>query len=181
MNNTSIYTMSTKSSFNIVPVRTAEDLKAIVNLFRMYAESLSIDLTFQDFENEMATMPGKYVPPTGELLLARNSQGEPVGCVALRALGSSNYGCCEMKRLYTVPAARSTGIGKALVITILDIARTLGYEEIKLDTLPTMEAAIGLYKKVGFVETEAYYDTPLAETIFLVCSLQNSDRLTVRL
>ncbi|CAF0741615.1 unnamed protein product [Adineta steineri] len=124
-------------------------------------------------------MPGKYAPPTGELLLARNSQGEPIGCVALRALGSSNSGCCEMKRLYILPTARGLGLGRALVIAILDIAHTLGYDEIKLDTLPSMEAAIGLYKKVGFVETEAYYDTPLAETIFLARSLKNFDGLTL--
>ncbi|CAF0718609.1 unnamed protein product [Adineta steineri] len=126
-------------------------------------------------------MPGKYAPPTGELLLARNSQGEPIGCVALRALGSSNSGCCEMKRLYILPTARGLGLGRALVIAILDIAYTLGYDEIKLDTLPSMEAAIGLYKKVGFVETEAYYDTPLAETIFLARSLKNFDGLTLAL
>ena len=168
--------MSAKSSFSIAPVRTTEELEAIVNLFRTYAESLGVDLTFQDFENEMATIPGKYAPPTGELLLARNNQGEPIGCVALRALGPSDSGCCEMKRLYISPAVR--GFGRALITGILDIARTLGYKEIKLDTLPSMEAAIGLYKKAGFVETEAYYDTPLAETIFLACSLGNCNGLT---
>lgn len=173
--------MSIKPSFNIVPVRTAEDLKATINLFRTYAESLGIDLTFQDFDNEMATMPGKYAPPTGELLLARNAQGEPIGCVALRALESSDSTCCEMKRLYTLPTVRGLGVGKALVTAILDIACNLKYEEIKLDTLPGMEAAIGLYKKAGFVETEAYYDTPLVETIFLTRSLKHFDGLTIPL
>jgi GNAT superfamily N-acetyltransferase len=170
--------MSTKPSFNIAPVRTPEDLEATVDLFHIYVKSLGIDLTFQDFENEIAAMPGKYAPPTGELLLARNSQGDPIGCVALSALGPSDSGCCEMKRLYTLPAVRGLGIGRALIIAILDIARTLEYKEIKLDTLPSMETAIGLYKKAGFVETEAYYDTPLAETIFLACSLKNFDGLT---
>lgn len=167
--------MSTKSSFSIAPVRTAEELEAIVNLFRTYAESLGVDLTFQDFENEMVTMPGKYAPPTGELLLARNTHGVPIGCVALRALGPSDSGCCEMKRLYISPAARGFGIGRALITDILDLAHTLDYKEIKLDTLPSMEVAIGLYKKAGFVETEAYYDTPLTETIFLARSLKNSN------
>ena len=170
--------MSTKPSFNIVPVRTAEDLEATVDLFRRYVESLGIDLTFQDFENEMATMPGKYAPPTGELLLARNTQGEAIGCVALRALGPSGSGGCEMKRLYTLPAVRGLGIGRALITGILDIACTLGYLEIKLDTLPYMEVAIGLYKEAGFVETEAYYDTPLVGTVFLACSLTNPDGRT---
>ena len=82
--------MSTNLSFDIVPVRTIDDLEATVNLFRAYAKSLDIDLAFQDFENEMATMPGKYAPPTGEILLARNSQREPIGCVALRPLGSAD-------------------------------------------------------------------------------------------
>ena len=171
--------MSTKSPFSIVPVRTAEDLEATVNLFRTYAESLGIDLTFQNFENEMATMPGKYAPPTGELLLARKSQGEPIGCVGLRALGPLDSRCCEMKRLYTVPAVRGLGIGKALVTVVLGIACNLGYEEIKLDTLPDMDAAIGLYKRAGFEETEAYYDTPLAETIFLTRSLKNFNEFKV--
>ncbi|UJR17246.1 hypothetical protein I4U23_004141 [Adineta vaga] len=164
--------MSNNSLFNIVPVRSIEDLEATVNLFRSYAESLGINLAFQNFENEMATMPGKYIPPTGELLLARDLQGEPIGCVGLRTLGSSGSRCCEMKRLYILPKARGFGVGKALVKAILDTARTLGYHEIKLDTLPNMEAAIGLYKKLGFVETKAYYDTPLEETIFLVRSLR---------
>ena len=165
--------MCTKSSFNITSVRPVEDLEATINLFRAYAESLNIDLAFQDFENEMATMPGKYAPPTGELLLARNSQGEPIGSVGLRPFGPLGSGCCEMKRLYTVPTVRGFGVGKALVTTILDIARTLGYEEIKLDMLPNMDAAIELYKQVGFVETEAYYDTPITETIFLTRSLKD--------
>lgn len=170
--------MSTKSSFSIAPVRTTEDLEATVDLFRTYVESLGIDLTFQDFENEIKSLPEKYAPPTGELLLARNFQGEPIGCVALRALCPSGSGCCEMKRLYTVPAVRGLGIGRALITAILDIAYTLGYEEIKLDTLPNMVAAMELYKKAGFIETEAYYDTPHAGTIFLVRSLKKSDELT---
>ena len=164
--------MSTNLSFDIVPVRAIDDLEATVNLFRAYAKSLDIDLAFQDFENEMATMPGKYAPPTGEILLARNSQREPIGCVALRPLGSADSRCCEMKRLYTLPSVRGLGLGKALVIEILNIARSLEYEKIMLDTLPTMKAAIGLYKQVGFVETDAYYDTPIKETVFFVCLLK---------
>ncbi|CAF0952092.1 unnamed protein product [Adineta ricciae] len=164
--------MSTQPSFNITPVRTADDLEATISLFHTYVKSLGVDLTFQDFENEMATMPGKYVPPAGELLLARSSQGEPIGCVALRALGSVGSGCCEMKRLYTLPDVRGVGVGKALVLAILEVARCLQYDEIKLDTLPSMKSAIGLYKKLGFVETEPYYNTPLEGTIFLTLSLR---------
>ena len=167
--------MNQKPSFSIVSVRTTEDLAATVDLFRAYAKSLGIDLTFQGFEDELAGMPGKYAPPTGELLLARNAQGKPVGCVGLRALGPSDDRCCEMKRLYMLPSARGLGIGKALVEKILDSARKLGYKEIKLDTLPTMEAALSLYRKAGFVQVGAYYDSPLQETIFLACSLDDTD------
>jgi GNAT superfamily N-acetyltransferase len=173
--------MCTKLSFNITPVRTVEDLEATINLFRAYAESLDIDLAFQNFENEMATMPEKYAPPTGELLLARNSEGEPISCLGLRPFEPSGSDCCEMKRLYTLPTVRGFVVGKALVITILDIARTLGYKEIKLDILPSMEVAIGLYKQVGFVETEAYYDTPIVETIFLVRSPKDFETQTPEL
>lgn len=165
--------MNKETPFSIVRVRTREDLKDIADLFRKYARSLDIDLTFQGFEEELAGLPGKYALPTGELLLARNSQGEPVGCVGLRALGPDDGRCCEMKRLYTIPRARGIGIGWTLVTMILDIARTLGYEEIKLDTLSSMESALSLYKKAGFVEIGAYYDTPLQNTVFLACSLVN--------
>lgn len=163
--------MNTELPFRIVPVRTTVDLEATIELFRKYARSLDIDLAFQAFEDELAGMPGKYSPPNGELLLARNTQGEPIGCVGLRVLGSSDKRCCEMKRLYTLPNVRGIGVGQALVDTILHIARELGYEEIKLDTLPSMESALSLYRKVGFRETEAYYDTPIQGTVFLAYSL----------
>lgn len=148
----------------IRPVRTREDLAAAVELFRLYARSLEIDLAYQGFEDELAVLPGKYAPPEGEILLARGSTGEPLGCIALRPLSEQ---VCEMKRLYVDPASRGIGVGKALVEAIIDVSRKAGYREMRLDTLDTMDAAIGLYRSFGFVFTSAYYDTPVANTVFM--------------
>jgi GNAT superfamily N-acetyltransferase len=154
-----------ETCFQINPVRSTDDLAATVRLFEVYASSLGIDLSYQDFEAEMAAMPGKYAPPTGELLLARDNRGEPVGCVGLRPLLIE--GCCEMKRLYVSPHGRGLGLGKALVGAIISEAKRIGYREMLLDTLPTMASAIALYKGLGFAPTQAHYDTPIAGTIFL--------------
>jgi putative acetyltransferase len=113
----------------------------------------------------MDSMPGKYSPPGGALLLARNDTHEAIGCVALRPLLLD--GCCEMKRLYVAPSGRGTGVGKALATATIEEARKLGYRSIRLDTLPTMESAQALYRNLGFKEIKAYYDTPLEGTVFL--------------
>ncbi len=154
-----------EDSFQIKPARSATDLEAIARLFKAYATSLGIDLTFQDFTTELATLPGKYKPPDGELLLAHDIHGQAVGCVALRALQPA--GCCEMKRLYVSLEGRGLGLGKGLIDAIVNEAVRIGYREMRLDTLPTMTAAIALYGKAGFVPIEPYYDTPLEETVFL--------------
>lgn len=158
--------MSAESSFQITPVRTAADFAAIITLFRTYATWLELDLAFQGFDAEMASMPGKYSPSTGgELLLARDTgTSKAIGCVALRALTPT---VCEMKRLYVAPEGRGTGLGKALIRRAIEVATARRYEQMRLDTLPKMAAAQGLYKKYGFVEIEQYYETPLKETVFL--------------
>lgn len=161
--------MAEQSSFVITPVRSQPDLQDTIALFYEYAQSLGFDLSFQDFDGEMAAMPGKYTPPTGELLLARNWSGGAIGCVALRPLGL--HGVCEMKRLYVPPAGRGTGVGTALAVKIIEIAAKLGYSEMRLDTLPSMKAAIGLYERFGFVDIEAYYTTPMEGTRFLSLKL----------
>ena len=151
--------------FQIGPARSSLDLDAVGGLFDAYAASLAIDLSFQDFAAERATLPGRYAPPSGRLLLARNLQGEPVGCVGLRAIEPE--GCCEMKRLYVPPAGRGLGVGRALTNAIVAEAERIGYREMRLDTLPTMVAAVALYRAAGFVPIPAYYETPIAGTIFL--------------
>jgi ribosomal protein S18 acetylase RimI-like enzyme len=159
------------AQFHIVPASDAADLSAAASLFRAYAASLPIDLAYQDFEAELAALPGKYAPPSGALLLARWADGEAIGCVALRAIEPE--GCCEMKRLYVSPEGRGLGLGRALVTAILAEAVQLGYREIRLDTLPTMTGALALYRKAGFEPAAPYYDTPIAGTVFLAKRLSS--------
>src|SRR4051794_5600290 len=152
-------------TFQITPVRSAVDLDVTARLFNAYASALGIDLSYQDFATELATLPGKYAAPAGELLLARDLRGEPLGCVALRPINPP--GCCEMKRLYVSRNGRGLGLGRALVDAIIGEAARIGYHEIRLDTLPSMVEAIALYRKAGFIPIEPYYDTPVPGTIFL--------------
>ena len=114
-------------------------------------------------------MPGKYAPPAGELLLARYSNGTPVGCVGLRPIDPQ--GCCEMKRLYVSPEVRGFGLGERLVDAVVKEAERIGYREMRLDTLPSMTGAIALYRKFGFEPIEPYYETPVIGTIFMRRSL----------
>lgn len=151
--------------FRIGPVRTAADIEATARLFGAYASSLGVDLGFQGFAAELASLPGKYAAPAGELLLARDRHGEGVGCVGLRPMAPE--GCCEMKRLYVSPRGRGMGLGRALVEAILAEAVRIGYREMRLDTLPFMAEAIALYRKAGFQPIEPYYDTPVPGMIFL--------------
>jgi ribosomal protein S18 acetylase RimI-like enzyme len=161
--------MAARIPFQITPVRSRGDLDAAARLFVAYADSLGIDLAFQGFAAEMQCLPGKYSPPAGELLLARDPGGVPVGCVALRPIAPP--GCCEMKRLYVSAEGRGAGLGQALVDAILVVASRLGYREMRLDTLPSMTSALALYRKAGFFPIAGYYETPLAGTIFLARSL----------
>jgi ribosomal protein S18 acetylase RimI-like enzyme len=154
-----------RPAFQIAPVRTPADLDATIELFRAYAASLDIDLAYQDFEGEMAAMPGKYAPPAGELLLARDIDGKAVGCAGLRPLDTS--GCCEMKRLFVRPEGRGSGVGQALVDALVEVAERVGYREMRLDTLPSMRGAQTLYRKLGFEVIEPYYNTPVAGTLFM--------------
>jgi hypothetical protein len=100
--------MNEQSSFRIAPVRTANDFASTVKLFRAYASSVDVDLSYQNFEAEMEAMPGQYAPPAGELLLARDSDGTPMGCVGLGPI--EPHGCCEMKRLYVSPESRISAV-----------------------------------------------------------------------
>lgn len=158
--------------FTIQPLRSSIALEAAVQLFQAYADSLDVDLAYQDFATELSTLPGKYAPPDGELLLAWDWAGQALGCVALRPL--SVPGVCEMKRLYVLPQARGLGVGQALIKAIIQQARRMGYHRMCLDTLPSMARAIALYQKLGFVSIAPHYDSPVSDTLFLGLELDEA-------
>ena len=148
--------------------RTLEDLAQVRRLFRAYADWLAVDLCFQGFERELAELPGCYAPPSGRLLIARVG-GDVVGCVGLRPL---EPGVCEMKRLWVEPGFGGHGIGRALAESIVAAAREIGYERMRLDTLPErMPAAQHLYRSLGFREIPPYYDNPLPGVTMLELAL----------
>jgi len=144
---------------------TAEDIPTLRELFREYEAELPFDLSFQNFEDELASLPGRYASPTGRLLLAV-SGGDPVGCVALRQIGD---GTCEMKRLFVRPAFRGQGIGQALAEAIVEEARRIGYKRMRLDTV--LEPAKGLYRSMGFYEIPPYQDVPIPGVVFMELEL----------
>ena len=151
----------------IRPALLPRDLDVVRGLFREYAASLGVDLGFQDFDAELAGLPGKYAPPAGRLLLAWHD-GQPLGCVALRPLDADG---CEMKRLYVRPQARGEGLGRQLAERICREARAAGYARICLDTLPAMAAAQSLYRDLGFVAVEPYVFNPIPGARFLALDL----------
>jgi len=139
-------------------------------LFAEYAASLDVDLGFQDFETELASLPGAYVSPAGALLLAEQER-QVVGCVALRPLEPPLV--AELKRLYVRPAGRGQGAGAALTNAILAWAREAGYERVRLDTLPSMGQAQALYRQLGFREIPAYRHNPVPGSMFMELDLRD--------
>jgi ribosomal protein S18 acetylase RimI-like enzyme len=154
--------MSGGLEFAIAPARGDEDIAAAARLFREYQIALGVDLRFQGFEEELATLPGRYAPPRGEILIARAGRAN-AGIIAVRPFDGAPD-TCEMKRLYVRPAFRSARLGRRLAEAVLDEARRIGYRRMLLDTLAEMGAAQALYRALGFTETDAYYDTPLPGT-----------------
>jgi putative acetyltransferase len=136
----------------------AGDIETVRTLFSEYQQGLGVSLCFQDFESELAGLPGKYANPEGCILLAE-ADGRPAGVVALRSLVGDTV--AEMKRLYVRPSARGRGLGRRLASAIVDEARKRRYEALRLDTLPHLTEAIELYRAMGFVEIPAYNDNPL--------------------
>jgi ribosomal protein S18 acetylase RimI-like enzyme len=136
-------------------------------LFREYADSLGVDLCFQNFDEELASLPGEYGSPRGCLLVAQ-VDGSWAGCCALRALDAADYtNAAEMKRLYVRPAYRRLGLGRWLAEGVLDAARSMGYSNVLLDTLNDMESARALYQELGFEEIPPYYFNPIAGAHYL--------------
>lgn len=140
-------------------------------IFQEYADSLNIDLEFQDFESEIADLPGEYAPPRGQLLLA-TVDGAVAGCCALRPIDDCDYAnAAEMKRLYVRKEFRGLGLGRQLTEAILDSARLAGYDHVLLDTLDDMESARALYTDLGFEHIAPYYHNPVAGAHYLKVSL----------
>lgn len=151
----------------IVPVRSAWLLEQARYLFQEYATQIGIDLSFQNFEQELANLPAGYEPPEGCLLLAL-AGGEAAGCVAVRRL---EQGVCEMKRLYVRPRFRGLRVGRALAEAAVDEARRIGYERMRLDTLPSMARARELYLSLGFEEVAPYRFNPVEGTVYMELKL----------
>jgi putative acetyltransferase len=155
----------------LVPAEGDEAIAQVRGLFREYAGSLAIDLCFQNFEHELATLPGEYAAPHGALLLAL-VDGEPAGCVGMRPLPEADHAnACEMKRLYVRRAFRRFGLGRLLTQALMDLATQAGHSCMLLDTLDDMEAARGLYASLGFVEIPPYYYNPIPGAHYLKVEL----------
>lgn len=162
-------------AIRIAPATGAEQIGFVRELFLDYARSLQIDLAFQDFEQELAALPGKYAAPRGALLLAWVGDA-PAGCIAMRGLELAEHpNACEMKRLYARPAFRGLGLGKRLALALLDAARSAGYAAMLLDTLAEMRSARSLYHELGFVEIARYYDNPLPGARYLKLDLRRGN------
>jgi len=149
---------------NFIEAQSADEIREARQLFQQYEADLGISLCFQNFSQEVANLPGEYAPPDGRLLLIRD-EDTTAGCIALRKIGEC---LCEMKRLYVRPEFRGRGVGRMLTERIIEEARKLNYDRMRLDTLPgRMENAIKLYRSLGFQEVPAYYHNPVPEAIYM--------------
>jgi ribosomal protein S18 acetylase RimI-like enzyme len=152
-----------------VQVSSEQEINLARQLFREYEKWIDVDLCFQSFEKELASLPGSYAPESGRLLLAYSDQ-ELAGCIALRRISDET---CEMKRLFLRPEFHGRGLGRTLAEKIISEAREMGYFRMRLDTIPgKMDKAIALYRSLGFKKIPPYYDNPVAGATFMELSLR---------
>jgi carbonic anhydrase len=161
----------TAISLRILTAADPAALEQVRQFFRNYAGWLGVDLCFQNFDQEMASLPGAYAAPQGRLFFAEVG-GQPAGCVGVRPVPGTE-GHCELKRLYVEPDMRGHGVGHALALAAIRAAKAIGYRRMLLDTLPAMRIAVKIYRELGFVEAPAYYQTPIEGTQFLALDLDN--------
>ena len=152
----------------IVEANTVDLIAKVKELFQEYAESLGFDLGFQGFDQELDNFPGQYSPPMGRLFLAL-SENQPMGCVGLR---SFEKGLCEIKRLYVRPDCRGRKAGRLLAEAAIKAGKDMGYEIMRLDTLPSMESANILYKSLGFRQIEPYRHNPIKGAVYMELNLR---------
>jgi len=157
---------NSERSFDLIQATLPEHIEQARELFIEYGESLGFSLCFQSFDVELKNLPGAYGPPRGKLLLARSrSKDHSAGCIALRELAPN---ICEMKRLYVRPGDRGSGLGRMLVERLINEARTLRYERMRLDTVETaMKDAVALYRRMGFREIAPYSSVPIDSALWM--------------
>lgn len=141
-----------------------EDYKIAIQLFEEYAAQIGVDLSFQNFEQELLHLEKQYAKPHGGIYIAFDKERQPIGCFGIRAFEAS---ICELKRMYLKKEYRGLGIGKKLLIQSIQVARAMDYQSMRLDTLPSMQSAINLYKKMGFYEIDPYRFNPIEGTKYL--------------
>ena len=157
----------------LIQIESFEEVQSVQQLFREYSAWLGVNLCFQNFEKELAELPGEYVPPNGRLLLAIDND-HVAGCVALRKI---EEGTGEMKRLYVRPEFRGQGLGRRLTDAIIEAAHSIHYQRLRLDTLPgKMDPAIAMYRSLGFRDIEKYYDNPYDTAAYMELILDQGER-----
>ena len=154
----------------ISEARWPDDRATVETLFVEYVTSLAEDISFQNVDDELSRLPGKYARPTGVVLIARDGE-QAAGAVAYRMV---EPGVCEMKRLYVRPAFRARGLGRELAGELIEDAKANGYRLMLLDTLASMNAARALYRDLGFVPVAPYYDNPLPGVMYMALELSDS-------
>ena len=152
----------------LIQATSESEVQEVRRLFEEYHEWLGLNLCFQNFEQELASLPGAYAPPDGRLILATRND-DVAGCIGMRKL---DEGICEMKRLYVRPAFRGTGLGRVLAESLIETAKEVGYEKMRLDTLPgRMDRAIAMYQRLGFKNIDPYYFNPVEGAAFMELDL----------